>query len=50
MFKKLSVKKIIKLDNAGMSGRDIAIALSISRNSVAEVLNTAKVLLKQKEN
>lgn len=27
-----------------MSGRDIAIALSISRNSVAEVLNTVKVL------
>ena len=44
MPKKLSVKKIIELDNAGMSGRDIAIALSISRNSVAEVLNTAKVL------
>lgn len=50
MPKKLSVKKIIELDNAGMSGRDIAIALSISRNSVAEVLNTAKVLLKQKGN
>jgi len=33
-----------------MFGRDIAIALSISRNSVAEVLNTAKVLLKQKGN
>ncbi len=44
MPKKLSVKKIIELDNACMSGRDIAIALSISRNSVAEVLNTAKVL------
>ena len=44
MPKKLSVKKIIELDNAGMSGRDIAIALSISRNSVAEVLNTSKVL------
>ncbi len=44
MPKKLSVKKIIELDNAGMSGRDIAIALSISRNSVAEVLNTVKVL------
>ena len=44
MPKKLSVKKIIELDNAGMSGRDIAIALSISRNSVAEVLNTTKVL------
>ena len=40
MPKKLSVKKIIELDNAGMSGIDIAIALSISRNSVAEVLNT----------
>lgn len=44
MPKKLSVKKIIELDNAGMSGRDIVIALSISRNSVAEVLNTVKVL------
>ncbi len=49
-LKKLSIKKIIELDNAGMFGRDIAIALSISRNSVAEVLNTAKVLLKQKGN
>ena len=43
MPKKLSVKRIIELDNSGMSGRDIAIMLSISRNSVAEVLNTAKV-------
>ena len=42
MPKKLSVKRIIELDNSGMSGRDIAIMLSISRNSVAEVLNTAK--------
>ena len=44
MPKKLSVKRIIELDNAGMSGRDIAIALSISRNSVAEVLNVFKVI------
>lgn len=44
MPKKLSVKRILELDSAGMSGRDIAITLSISRNSVAEVLNTAKVM------
>ena len=44
MPKKLSVKRILELDSVGMSGRDIAITLSISRNSVAEVLNTAKVM------
>lgn len=44
MPKKLSVKRIIELDNVGMSGRDIAITLSISRNSVALVLNTAKMM------
>lgn len=44
MPKKLSVKRILELDSVGMSGRDIAITLSISRNSVAEVLYTAKVM------
>jgi len=44
MPKKLSVKRILELDNHGMSGREIAIKLSISRNSVASVLNMAKVL------
>ena len=44
MPKELSVKRIIELDNAGMSGRDIAIALSTSRNSVAEVLALAQRL------
>lgn len=38
----MSVKKILELDNSGMSGRDIAIILSTSRNSVAEVLALAQ--------
>lgn len=42
MSKKMSVKKILELDNSGMSGRDIAIILSTSRNSVAEVLALAQ--------
>lgn len=44
MQKKLSVKRILELDSVGMSGRDIAITLSISRNSVAEVLNNGLYL------
>ncbi len=44
MPKKMSVKKILELDNSGMSGRDIAITLSTSRNSVAEVLSLARRL------
>ena len=36
------LKKILELDNSGMSGRDIAITLSTSRNSVAEVLFLAR--------
>ena len=44
MPKKMSVKKILELDNSRMSGRDIAIALSTSRNSVAEVLSLARKL------
>ena len=44
MPKKMSVKKILELDNSGMSGRDIAITLSTSRNSVAEVLALARRL------
>lgn len=42
MSKKMSVKKILELDNSGMSGRDIAIILSNLRNSVAEVLALAQ--------
>lgn len=44
MPKKMSVKKILELDNSGMSGRDIAITLSTSRNSVATVLQLAHKL------
>ena len=44
MPKKMSIKKILELDNSGMSGRDIAITLSTSRNSVAEVLSLARRL------
>lgn len=44
MPKKMSVKKILELDNSGMSGRDIAITLSTSRNFVAEVLALAQKL------
>lgn len=41
MPKKMSVKKILELYYTGMSGRDIAIALSVSRNSVSSVVNLA---------
>ncbi|MDY5982881.1 MAG: hypothetical protein SPJ17_04230 [Anaeroplasma sp.] len=44
MPKKMSVKKILELDNSGMSGRDIAITLSTSRDSVAFVLALAQKL------
>ncbi len=44
MPKKMSVKKILELDNSLMSGRDIAITLSTSRDSVAFVLALAQKL------
>ena len=40
----MSVKKILELDNSKMSGRDIAVTLSVSRNSVATVLSIAHKL------
>ena len=45
MPKKMSVKKILELDNSLMSGSDIAITLSTSRNSVAFVLAKHKSLI-----
>ena len=44
MPKKMSVKKILELDNSLMSGRDIAITLPTSRNSLAWVLALAQKL------
>ena len=45
MPKKMSVKKILELGDSLMSGRDIAIALSTSRKSVAFVLAKHKSLI-----
>lgn len=44
MPKKISVKKILELNSSGMSGRDIAVALSTSRNSISTVLGIAQSL------
>ena len=44
MPRKISVKRILELDHNGFSGRDIAKMANVSRNSVAEVLRTAREL------
>lgn len=44
MPKKISVKKILELNASGLSGRDIAMALSTSRNSISTVLGIAQSL------
>lgn len=38
MPKKIGVKRILELKENGLSGKEIAIALSTSRNSVPEVV------------
>ncbi len=44
MPKKMSVKKILELNASVLSRRDIAIALSTSRNSISTVLGIAQSL------
>lgn len=44
MPRKISVKRILELNHNGLSGRDIVMMTNTSRNSVAEVLRTAREL------